>query len=54
MVLGLALAWAAARLARRVPSRILGLLGTVWTLHAVLVRAAWLALRGRYEVRWKT
>lgn len=51
---GLVLAWAASLLARRIPSRILGLLGTVWTLHAVLLRAAWIALRGRYEVRWKT
>lgn len=54
MLGGLLLAWASSRLARRIPSRILGLLGTVWTLHAVLLRAAWLALRGRYEVRWKT
>jgi len=53
MVLGFAFAAAAARLARRIPSRLLGLLGTVWTLHAVLLRAAWIALRGRYEVRWK-
>lgn len=53
MLLGFASAWAAARLARRIPSRLLGLLGTVWTLHAVLLRAAWIALRGRYEVRWK-
>ena len=54
MLGGLVLAWAASHLARRIPSRILGLLGTVWTLHAVLLRAAWIAFRGRYEVRWKT
>ncbi len=53
MLGGLVLAWAASRLARRIPSRILGLLGTVWILHAVLLRAVWIALRGRYEVRWK-
>lgn len=54
MLGGLVLAWAASRLARHIPSRTLGLLGTVWTLHTVLLRAAWIALRGRYEVRWKT
>ncbi len=53
MGIGLVLAWAAARLARRIPSRLLGLLGTAWTLHAVLLHAAWIALRGHYEVRWK-
>ena len=42
-------AWAA----RRIRFRWVGVLGTVWTLHIVLLRAAWMALRGRYEVRWK-
>lgn len=39
--------------ARWVRSRWVGLLGTVWTLHIVLLRAAWMAVRGQYEVRWK-
>lgn len=40
--------------ARRVRFRAVGLLGTVWTLHIVLLRAAFLAVRHRYAVRWKS
>lgn len=53
MVAGMLLCAASAQAARRVKSRLVGLLGTVWTLHAVLLNAAWIAARGKYEVRWK-
>lgn len=42
-------AWAA----RRTKSRLLGVLGAAWTVNAVLVLAAWDALRGRYDGLWK-
>ena len=50
---GAALCAVSALAARRVKSRLVGLLGTVWTLHTVLLKAAWVAARGKYEVRWK-
>ena len=53
MVAGMLLCAVSALAARRVKSRVVGLLGTVWTLHAVLLKAAWIAARGQYEVRWK-
>lgn len=53
MVVGLLLCAVSALAARRVKSRVVGLLGTVWTLHTVLVKAAWIAARGKYEVKWK-
>lgn len=53
MVAGMVVCAVSALAARRVKSRLVGLLGTVWTLHVVLLKAAWIAARGRYEVRWK-
>lgn len=53
MAAGAALCALSALAARRAKSRWIGLLGTVWTLHAVLVRAAWAAAFRRYDVRWK-
>ena len=50
---GILLCGICAMAARRVGCRWVGLLGTVWTLHTVLLRASWMAVRGRYEVRWK-
>lgn len=53
MAAGAVLCALSALVARRVKSRWIGLLGTVWTLHAVLVRVAWATAFHRYDVRWK-
>ena len=41
-------------LAKRVQSRVLGLLGAFFGVNLALVRAAWDAWTGRFEARWKT
>lgn len=41
-------------LARYTQSRGLGFLGTAWTLHVVLLQAAWDAVRGAFDAKWKT
>lgn len=43
---------AAAWAARRTRSRLLGVLGAAWTVNAVLLLAAWDAVRGRYGGLW--